>query len=355
VWIADSPPLTDPAALRFRIATLKAGIWLGVAMTAAGLVYFGLTWDDGNRPLLMSIGAALAVVNLGGALLLPGERIVRGRWREAFFLAWTLLTVATLLLLGAIDPTEPSPLMLPLLMPMLFAGMSYPRASARISCAAVVFGYIAVAILLGHELAFTWFFAMVLIWTAGMCLWQAENRERQRDELERISVTDPLTGALNRRGFEDRLQRELAEAARHGRPLTLAVLDLDDFKAVNDRNGHAAGDLVLREAVERLRGVLRPLDSIGRIGGDEFAVVCSAIGGGAGPASIAGRLRAALAGHVPASIGHSSFPTDGASADELFRRADMRLYAAKANRSAPGTRLSAETAPPSSLRRSVGV
>jgi diguanylate cyclase (GGDEF)-like protein/putative nucleotidyltransferase with HDIG domain len=310
------------------MATVKAGVWLGVGMIAAGEAYFALTWHDGNRPLLASIAAAVAVSDVA-VLLLPMKRIVAGRWRELFFLTWTLATVAVLLLLGALDPTEPSPLTLPLMMPMLFAGMSYPAASARICCAAVVFGYGVEALILGHEFAFSGLFVMVLGWTAGMCLWQTRSREDQRDELARISLTDPLTEALNRRGFEDRLARELADARRTGRPLTLAVLDLDDFKAVNDRQGHAAGDALLREAVARLTEVLRPHDSLGRLGGDEFAVLFP----GAGEAdaeTVAGRLRDALAGRVPASIGHSCFPADGATAEELFVLADRRLYVAKA-------------------------
>jgi diguanylate cyclase (GGDEF)-like protein len=332
---ARSPPLQDVAALRFRMATLTTGVWLGIAMVAAGEAYFALTWDQGNRPLLAALGLAVAVFDLG-VLLLPMKRIVAGRWREMFFLGWTLSNVAVLLLLGAVDPSEPSPLTLPLLMPMLFAGMSYPRASARICCAAVVFGYAAEALILGHEFAFSGLFVMVLTCTAGMCLWQASNRERQHDELERqrdelarISLTDPLTEALNRRGFEDRLGRELADAVRSGRPLTLAVLDLDDFKAVNDREGHGAGDALLRETVRRLSEVLRPHDSLGRLGGDEFAVLFP----GAGETDfkvVVDRLRDALTGSVPASIGHSCFPGDGDSPEALFGHADRRLYAAKA-------------------------
>jgi diguanylate cyclase (GGDEF)-like protein len=330
-----SPPLTDAADLRFRMATLKAGIWLGLGMIAAGMAYFALTWNEGNRPLLAATGLAIAVTDLG-LLRLPMQQIVAGRWRELFFLGWTLSNVAALLLLGALDPTEPSPLTLPLMMPMLFAGMSYPRASARIACAAVVFGYGAEALVLGREFAFSAFFFMVLLWTAGMCLWQAHNRERQHDELERqrdelarVSLTDPLTDALNRRGFEDRLRRELTDAARSGRPLMLAVLDLDDFKLVNDRTGHGAGDALLCETVERLTAVLRPLDVVGRLGGDEFAVLFPGTDQ-ANAESLVSRLRYALEGRVAASFGYSCFPVDGVDPEELFKHADVRLYAAKA-------------------------
>jgi diguanylate cyclase (GGDEF)-like protein/putative nucleotidyltransferase with HDIG domain len=332
-----SPPLTAAASLRFRMATLNTGAWLGIAMVTVGLAYFGLTWDDGNRPALAGIAIAVGVTDVA-VLLMPMKQIVAGRWRESFFLAWTLSTVAVVLLLGALDPADPSPLTLPLMMPMLFAGMSYPPASARICCAAAVSGYGAEVLILGQASAFSGFLLMVLVWTAGMCLWQAHNREqqreeleRQRDELARIVDIDPLTEALNRRGFEELLRRELAEAARGETSLTLAVLDLDDFKAVNDHAGHAAGDALLRETVRRLTHVLRPMDAVGRLGGDEFAVLLPRTGEVEAQAAL-GRLSEALADLVPASVGYSCFPADGVSLEGLSKQADLRLYVAKAQR-----------------------
>jgi len=319
------------------MATLNTGAWLGLAMVAAGLAYFGFTWDAGNRPLLAGITIAVGVSEVG-VLVAPMKRIVAGRWRESFFLGWTLSTVAVLLLLGALDPTRPSPLTLPLMMPMLFSGMSYPPASARICCASVVFGYGVEIVALDQTSAFSGFLLMVILWTAGMCLWQAHNRQcqhdelaRQRDELARVAVIDPLTEALNRRGFGELLDRELAEAVRAGHPLTLAILDLDDFKAVNDRDGHAAGDALLRETVKRLQPVLRPTDAIGRLGGDEFAVLFPRAGEPEAQV-LAERVRHALSELVPASIGYSCFPADGVNAAELSKHADLRLYAAKAKR-----------------------
>lgn len=85
--------------------------------------------------------------------------------------------------------------------------------------------------------------------------------------------TDPLTGALNRRGFEDRAHTELRRAERHDRPVSVAVLDLDEFKAVNDGDGHAAGDDVLRSLVAQWTSLSREHDVVGRFGGDEFVMI----------------------------------------------------------------------------------
>jgi len=337
--LVDSPPLTDPIALRFRLSTVRTGAWLSLTMIAAILVYFALSWNAGNRPLLSVI--ALGLGSLSPVLLIckgAVERLVAGPWRETFFLTWSLSTITAALLLGALDPTTPSPLMVPLLMPMLFAGLSYPRRSAMICCGAAVFGYVAEALIVGQSWAYSGFFLMCLVWTALMCLWQARNRESQhielecqRDELARVSRTDPLTEALNRRGFQEALDRQLADAVRTGRPLTLAVLDLDDFKTVNDRDGHAAGDELLCTTVRRVREVLRPMDAVGRVGGDEFAVLFGGLGEGDAE-GVFSRLRSAFAGRVPVSVGHSCFPADGATAQELFSAADARLYAVKGQR-----------------------
>ncbi len=96
---------------------------------------------------------------------------------------------------------------------------------------------------------------------------------RRVAELERLSVTDELTGLLNRRGFEDRLQSEMATARRVGEGGVLIFIDLDDFKPINDSFGHAAGDEVLRQAAGLLRANVRESDCVGRLGGDEFVVL----------------------------------------------------------------------------------
>jgi diguanylate cyclase (GGDEF)-like protein len=319
------------------MTTLRTGSFLTIAIAVGGFVYAAASWSVGNRPLMCSI-LVFAVLTAVLIELLPMERVVAGRWRETFFMAWTASSVGLVILLASIDPAEPTPLVLPLFMPLVYTGVSYPRSSARAASVLVVVSYAVFAVVKGEDPAWFAFLEMSLIGAAAMCLWQQGNRDRQRaeldahrEELARASRTDPLTGTLNRRGFEERLARELAQAARDARPLTLALLDLDDFKAVNDRDGHAAGDRLLCETVTRLEGALRPMDAIGRLGGDEFAAVLPGTGAEEA-AAVVGRLEAALAGHVPASFGQATFPVDGITAEALMHVADGGLYVEKGAR-----------------------
>jgi len=105
--------------------------------------------------------------------------------------------------------------------------------------------------------------------------WRIREQSRQIAELERDSVTDPLTGVLNRRGFEAELARALADGRRYDEHGALLYLDLDGFKEINDTLGHAAGDAVLRKFASILVNNVRDTDRVGRLGGDEFAILMS--------------------------------------------------------------------------------
>ena len=161
-----------------------------------------------------------------------------------------------------------------------------------------------------------------------------DNARRFR-EARQLADLDALTGLHNRRYFHEMLGREIARAHRYGRSLALVVFDLDDFKAVNDRIGHLAGDAVLAEAAERMRQVVRTADIACRVGGDEFAVIlpessledadqlCKRLEAAisAGPVGQAGRL------HLSAGV---TEVRDGDDAVRFFQRADEALYRAKA-------------------------
>ncbi len=157
---------------------------------------------------------------------------------------------------------------------------------------------------------------------------------------ERAAGTDDLTGLFNVRTLTDMLRTEAARASRTGQPLSLAVLDLDGFKRVNDRHGHPCGSRVLIEVAALLREGVRETDFVARLGGDEFSVVLP--GTGKGGAFVAGeRLRARIARHVflqregldvrlTASVGAATASGTEVTASALLERADDALYQAKA-------------------------
>lgn len=155
-------------------------------------------------------------------------------------------------------------------------------------------------------------------------------------ELRQIAASDQLTGALSRRGFIAAVDKEMARCRRYARPAALALLDIDHFKRINDTLGHPAGDAVLREVVARCAGVVRPGDTIGRIGGEEFGLLLPETAPADGLAA-ADRLRRAIASAgfgegaalaVTASFGIAPL-TDQPTAERWIGDADAPLYAAK--------------------------
>ncbi|MBK8978471.1 MAG: GGDEF domain-containing protein [Planctomycetes bacterium] len=158
---------------------------------------------------------------------------------------------------------------------------------------------------------------------------QSVLRERER------SLSDELTGIANRRQFQSEAARALATCRRHGRPVALAFVDVDDFKRVNDRHGHALGDEVLRTIARALVAATRAGDCVARLGGDEFAILLPETGAD-GAHSFAERLRESLAAELArgpvlatASVGAIVYPEAPADVEVLLREADEVLYGVK--------------------------
>lgn len=154
----------------------------------------------------------------------------------------------------------------------------------------------------------------------------------------RLSTTDPLTGLYNRRFLNEFLIKEVARSRRLDKKFSIVLFDIDDFKRINDRFGHACGDQVLQSLAQLMMGKIRNLDVIGRYGGDEFIIILPETNG-ENAASLIERLRgivekydivlSASALHITASFGVATFPDDGMSLDDLLVAADERLYSAK--------------------------
>ncbi|MES3025368.1 MAG: EAL domain-containing protein [Pseudomonadota bacterium] len=162
--------------------------------------------------------------------------------------------------------------------------------------------------------------------------------KQYEEKIHRNAYYDNLTGLPNRALFQDRLEQNVKHAARTGHALALMFIDLDGFKEVNDRSGHAAGDELLKEGARRIRGSVRGSDTVARIGGDEFTVILSEVNDILHVEILAQAILDELAEpfvidaasyHVSGSMGITLCPQDGCTPDELLRNADQAMYVAK--------------------------
>jgi diguanylate cyclase (GGDEF)-like protein len=157
-------------------------------------------------------------------------------------------------------------------------------------------------------------------------------------ELVNAAMTDPLTGLYNSRWLRDTGERDIARAGRDGKSLSLLLVDLDHFKAVNDSAGHAIGDIVLQRVAAQLRTAVRGADAVVRLGGEEFVVLlhdCPPEGAWVAAEAVRGAVRdvvvpdgCSLDG-LTASIGISTYPEHGGTLDQLLGAADRAMYSAK--------------------------
>ena len=167
----------------------------------------------------------------------------------------------------------------------------------------------------------------------------AEKLAKSQKALEDLSAHDGLTGLYNYREFHRRLTEEVQRSLRYDHPFSLLILDIDDFKAVNDTYGHLAGDEALREFAALIRRAVRPVDEVARYGGEEFAILLPETPA-PGAFAMAERIRGIIAAHpitiaperavaLTVSIGVATYPQDADTEEKLFGAADQALYAAK--------------------------
>ncbi len=185
----------------------------------------------------------------------------------------------------------------------------------------------------GDDVAFSVQEAQVIERFAAMAA-LAFNSARHREMLRVQARTDGLTGLLNRRAYQERFAEELERALLSGRSLSVVLLDLDHFKAINDTRGHTEGDRALQAVGEQLRAAVRADDTVARLGGEEFILIMP--GASTEQATEAAeRMRGAVAEvavgdrRLSASAGVATFPADGSTVERLLEVADAALYRAK--------------------------
>jgi len=164
------------------------------------------------------------------------------------------------------------------------------------------------------------------------------DRKYSEERVFQLAHYDTLTGLPNRVLFMDRLHQDISKAQRHEHSLTLVFLDLDRFKEVNDALGHDAGDQLLKEAAQRLKGCVRASDTVARLGGDEFTIILNNLSDSASLEQIAQNILNQLAEpfhlgeemiYLSTSIGITIYPDDATDVDVLLKNADQAMYAAK--------------------------
>jgi diguanylate cyclase (GGDEF)-like protein len=304
---------------------------------AAALLPFALLWlPPGRWHLGPLIAAALLTVLIAVlAALAPWERLSPGA-RPALIFAY-LIVVALLRLAGGTSGVAPVALLC-----VFWIGLFGTRRQLWCMLAAITILFVLPLIIGGpadHPPG-AWRAAVLFIAVSGLVgatvqalVAHVRDQHLERDrllaQLHDLAHTDPLTGLPNRRAWELELDRALAHASRSDEPLSLAVIDIDNFKDINDQRGHAEGDSLLIETSRRWSEGLRAADVLARIGGDEFALLTPACTEHDAAAVIA-RMRTRTPPPYSCSVGLAAW--DGTeTAQRLLQRADAALYHAKRN------------------------
>jgi diguanylate cyclase (GGDEF)-like protein len=310
---------------------------LGAALV---LAYAATTAAAPGRAALAGVVATVACYS---ALLLrlPLRRLAAHRLRPQMLAAWTMTTSGFVVAATVLDGGASSPLVWLNCLTLIHAIGIYGAQATALIGVVVVAAYAAVAALgppvgAGRAVITVGTLALVTLICALTSAKHWGQRRTQTELAERLAALadhDGLTGCLNHRAFHVRLRAEVERATRYGQPLSLLLADLDHFKAVNDAHGHATGDSLLATVAGLLRDIARDVDVVGRLGGEEFAVLLPATELD-DAAHVAERLRESVAAHrdpvgVTLCVGVSAIPAQARGALDLLEQADVALYEGK--------------------------
>ena len=328
------------ASRRFWLAHMRMGFGIFLLESLVVLLYLHLSPDGPHRRLLWAVILAWAVFAVVGMLLAP--TIAARRWRTTYSVTWTVLSAYAVGLVALLDTGVNSPVLLLLYLPLVYGALMFSPRSALV-CGLSVLAVVTVVASVDHrfEAADGWAFTLfgTLLGAAILSVAAAVNRSHMEAherrlvaQLAELAGTDELTGCAVRRVLRQRAEEEIERALRTGSPLSLMMIDVDQFKSVNDNFGHVVGDQVLTSIGSILLSNVRPFDVACRLGGDEFALLLPETDAGAA-VHVAERIARELASsenvRVTLSIGVSSLDRSMPTVERLFDEADMALYQVK--------------------------
>ena len=337
LWLVSRPLAAD----EHRAAFWERHLLLGVVLTefaVAMVVAYVIGADRPHRGTLLVL-AAVVMALTPALLLVPMRRLARDHRGALVFYAWSAAVTVVLCGASILDGGASSPVAWLLVLTLAYSGLTYPPLGVGMVGSFMVLAYVVVALSGPHVTSHSALVTGVLVLLTAFTAWASRNHWDVNDEqlllrqqLQTLAETDSLTSLLNRRAFRERLRREIAGASPQF-PLSLCLIDLDGFKLVNDRDGHAAGDDLLVNISAALMNVARETDHVGRLGGDEFALLLPGVDV-PGAAAIADRVQSCIVqaggqSGVTASIGVVT-TVEPVSCNDLLTAADQLMYQAKA-------------------------
>jgi diguanylate cyclase (GGDEF)-like protein len=324
----------------FWLTHMRIGFGIFLAETLVVMVDLALTPRGTHRQVLWILVGTWLVTALAGLGSAP--TVASKPWRDAFSVAWTVASAFAVSVVAILDGGLNSPILVLLFLPLVYAALMFtPRATA--SCGGSALISVGLVALTNHQLENfeqrgLLFFA-VLAGASVLSVAASVNRTRieqhEHQLLDRVAVlasVDELTGCVTRRVFRQRLAEEISRSMRQDYRLSLMMVDVDEFKSVNDTYGHVVGDHVLAAVGAVLREDARSFDLVGRLGGDEFAVLLPDTEP-SDAVTLAGRirhrLRTAVEVPVTLSIGVSGLDRSAPTVEQMFDDADLALYQVK--------------------------
>jgi diguanylate cyclase (GGDEF)-like protein len=317
---------------------------LNLCIVLIDLAYVVGTWSSGaHRPILAALNIAALVGLIAGVATAPELRIAASPQRDLIFGAWCLTGTLLITIAVLLDGGLQSPLTWVLPLSVMFTATVHRPKLVVLSGVGALASYVLLGAVDGGEttsfakVAVSACYIVALTYAASVTAhfrWSHYDAQiALRETLTSLADHDGLTGLLNHRSFHDLLDRHIAAHRGVGEPVSVLLVDLDHFKAVNDGHGHLVGDEVLKQVTRAILESIRTGDHAARVGGEEFCILLPAAGPDEARA-VAERLRAAVAAitgpaTITTSVGLSSASTASTTARELLDQADGALYEAK--------------------------